>query len=57
MNTEEMITIPKKEYEQLCEDSEFYHALRSAGVDNWDGWDYALEILEGWNNENDLKTD
>ena len=57
MNTEETITIPKKEYEQLCKDSEFYHALRSAGVDNWDGWDYALEILEDNENENDLKTD
>jgi len=42
---EEMITISLKEYEALKEDKRFLNALEAAGVDNWDGYDYALEIL------------
>lgn len=41
------VTISKKEYDQLIKDSEFLEALRAAGVDNWDGYSYAFEILEG----------
>lgn len=40
------ITIPKSEYDQLIKDSEFLEALRSAGVDNWEGYDFAFEILK-----------
>jgi hypothetical protein len=42
----EMITITKTEYDQLVRDSEILSALRSAGVDNWDGYDIAMESLE-----------
>jgi hypothetical protein len=42
--TNEMVTIPKKEYEQLKEDSEWLGYLRSAGVDNWSGYEYAHEL-------------
>jgi len=45
--TEEMITITLKEYEELNEDSNFLQALQAAGVDNWDGHDYAIDILNG----------
>lgn len=45
--TEEMITIPKKEYDMLVEESDFLEALRTAGVDNWEGYEYAFRILEG----------
>lgn len=44
---EETITISKKEYDSLIEDSEFLEALRQAGVDNWEGYSYAVEISEG----------
>ncbi len=44
MNSE-TVTISKKEYDQLIKDSEFLEALRAAGVDNWDGYSYAFEIL------------
>ena len=44
---DEMITITKKEYDQLISDQEFLNALQGAGVDNWDGYDEALEILHG----------
>ena len=44
--SEETVTIKKSEYDQLIKDSEFLDALRAAGVDNWDGYGYALEALE-----------
>lgn len=42
----EMITIPKKEYDSLVEDSDWLSCLESAGVDNWGGIDYAYELKE-----------
>jgi hypothetical protein len=41
----EMVTITKKEYESLQEDAKWLQALENAGVNNWDGIDYAREIL------------
>ena len=43
---EETITISKKEYEDLKEDALFLQALRKAGVDNWEGYSYAQDLLE-----------
>jgi hypothetical protein len=43
---EEMITITQKEYNQLRKDSDWLYYLERAGVDNWDGFDYALELQE-----------
>lgn len=45
--TEETVTISKEEYEELKKDQKFLEALRAAGVDNWEGYDYAFDILEG----------
>lgn len=42
----EMVTITKEEYEELLNDRRVLVALEMAGVDNWDGYDYAMEILE-----------
>ncbi len=44
MNTEETVTIPKSEYDSLLEDSNWLQCLENAGVDNWDGYDYAREL-------------
>ena len=44
---DDMIVISKKEYEQLKDESAFLAALRSAGVDNWGGYDYAIRIANG----------
>jgi len=41
---EETITISKKEYESLKEDARWLQCLENAGVDNWQGIDYAYEI-------------
>ncbi len=43
--SEETVTIPKKEYEQLIEDQRVLSALEQAGVDNWQWYDVALESL------------
>lgn len=32
---------------ELRQDSNLLNALRAAGVDNWDGYDFAMESLEG----------
>jgi len=37
------IQIPIKEYNKLCRDSDFLNCLERAGVDNWDGYEFALE--------------
>lgn len=39
------ITILVEEYESLQEDSKFLTALENAGVDNWEGYDFAREIF------------
>lgn len=46
-NNEEMVTITQKEYDRLKEREDWLYALEAAGVDNWEGYDYAWEILEG----------
>jgi hypothetical protein len=39
------ITITTKEYEGLLEDRAMLICLQNAGVDNWQGYDYAMELL------------
>ena len=38
----ELITITKKEYDQLIHSQKFLNALQGAGVDNWEGYNKAL---------------
>ena len=52
-NKEKMVTITQKEYNKLLEDSNFLEALRGVGVDNWEGYSEAFELLEEWNNEDE----
>lgn len=42
----ENVTITKKEYDELNADQRKLNALENAGVDNWDGYDFAMEALE-----------
>ena len=39
------VTISREEYDILLENQKWIDALEAAGVDNWDGIDFALEIL------------
>lgn len=47
---ENTVTISKEEYESLKEDARWLQCLENAGVDNWEGYDYAREL---WREEND----
>ena len=40
------MVIDDLEYQQLILDSNLLLALRQAGVDNWDGYDFALELFK-----------
>ncbi len=42
---EDAVTISRAEYEQLLADQAKLHALEGAGVDNWTGYDDAMEAL------------
>lgn len=42
--TEEMVTITKAQLDDLLDTEKLYLALESAGVDNWSGYDYAMEL-------------
>jgi len=42
------ITITQEQYNELITDQQFLEALRAAGVDNWDGYDYAVEMINEW---------
>lgn len=37
------VVLTQEEYELLAEDSLFLNCLRNAGVDNWDGYEFAQE--------------
>lgn len=53
-NNVEMITIPKSEYDRLCEDSLMLNCLEAAGVDNWDGFDEAINIRKEMEENDDV---
>ena len=42
----EMITISKKEYEDMLDDLTWLTCLEDAGVDNWSGYEYAVQLLK-----------
>ena len=47
MNEPETVTIPLWEYQQLKERDDWLSCLEAAGVDNWKGMEYAIEIANG----------
>lgn len=51
METEETITITKKEYNSLRKDSRELAALEAGGVDNWE-W-YGESLKEFWAEEDE----
>jgi hypothetical protein len=40
---EEPITLTRKEYDELCRAAEILAFLKADGVDNWEGYDWAME--------------
>lgn len=51
--SEKMVTITEAEHEKLLEDSRFLCALQNAGVDNWDGYEEAQEMIAEWDAEDE----
>lgn len=49
MKDESIIPVPQSRFEELLKTEEFMRALEAAGVDNWEGYDYAIDILNGDN--------
>lgn len=47
MSEREFVTIPVTEYNVLKADQRVLNALDAAGVDNWEGYETAFEILDG----------
>ena len=43
MTTDQNITISRKEYEELMDDSLILNCLRNGGVDNWEWYGTAME--------------
>jgi len=39
------VTISKEEYDNLIKSYNFLLALQAAGVDNWEGYEYACENI------------
>jgi len=46
-----VVTMSLERYRILVEAEETLSALQAAGVDDWDGYDNAQDILEDWQNE------
>lgn len=44
--SENVVIILESDYKRMQEDVRFLRALETAGVDNWDRFSYAQEILE-----------
>lgn len=42
----ETVTLSKREYDDLCQRSEELAALEALGVDNWDGYEEAMQSLK-----------
>lgn len=42
----ETVTISKEEYDLLMDGGRLLAALEAAGVDNWQGWDAAMDIYK-----------
>ncbi|MEH6578591.1 MAG: YqaJ viral recombinase family protein [Amphritea sp.] len=42
----ELVRIPRTEYEQLKRESALLAALQGAGVDNWEGYEHALSMID-----------
>lgn len=40
------VTISQAEYDELLKDQAFLECLQGTGVDNWDGYDFALESYQ-----------
>lgn len=45
-DTDDTVTISRKEYDQLQKDADMLNALEACGVDNWEGYSEAHKYLQ-----------
>lgn len=45
------VSIPQEDYDEILERLMWLDALEAAGVDNWEGYEVALEIFQEWSNQ------
>ena len=45
------VVVRKDDFERLIAKADKLDALEAAGVDNWSGYDYAMDLLEGEDEE------
>lgn len=57
MSDKKTVTISNEEYESLLEDRRFLRALEAAGVDNWEGYQYAFEDEDEFDEEIEDETE
>ncbi len=43
-----LVTIPQKRYKQLLDAEDMLSALEKSGVDNWEWYGEAMDLLESW---------
>lgn len=51
---DDVIVLTQEDYQQLQYDSALLYALETAGVDNWEGYEIAIQLLNGDLDEDDL---
>lgn len=51
MPLEERVSVPEKNYKRLIDRDLLLSCLERAGVDGWEGYDYALELYYGQESE------
>ena len=47
--------ITQSEYDKLVADQQMLRALECAGVDNWEGSSFAMDLLDEWNEKDQSK--
>lgn len=55
-NEDDTVTIPYEMLTDFLSESRLLSALVAIGVDNWDGYDQALELVEEWDQMDQLAT-
>lgn len=49
-NEDGTLTISKEDFDSLMADSRLLNTLKAHGVDNWEGWEAAIEEEDEWTN-------
>jgi len=50
-DVDSQVIISMEYYRELVNDQAFLHCLKAAGVDNWEGYSEALEMMENDSND------